>query len=97
MRALSQKIAISTEEQARGNRLYLKSVMEDNDKVKALRDTSIQQIMMGDVVLNYVREAGSLIEANAGQSRQILTAVEGLSRIAEQLQQELVLFKKSTE
>jgi methyl-accepting chemotaxis protein len=93
MRMVAQKITISTEEQARGNRLYLKSVMEDNDKVKKLRDTCIQQIMMGDVVLNYVREAGTLIEANAAQTRQALTEIQSISLLTDTLQEELASFR----
>lgn len=93
MRMVAQKITISTEEQARGNRLYLKSVMEDNDKVKKLRDTCIQQIMMGDVVLNYVREAGTLIEANAAQTRQALTEIQAISLLTDTLQEELASFR----
>ncbi len=93
MRTVAQKITISTEEQARGNRLYLKSVLEDNDKVKKLRDTSIQQIMMGDVVLNYVREAGALIEANATQTQQALAEIESVNLLTDKLQEELACFR----
>jgi methyl-accepting chemotaxis protein len=93
MRMVAQKITISTEEQARGNRLYLKSVMEDNDKVKTLRDTSIQQIMMGDVVLNYVREAGALIEANATQTQQALAEIGAISLLTDTLHEELASFR----
>ncbi len=93
MGTVAQKITISTEEQARGNRLYLKSVLEDNDKVKNLRDTSIQQIMMGDVVLNYVREAGALIEANATQTRQALAEIESINLLTDKLQEELTCFR----
>jgi len=93
MRTLSQKITISIEEQARGNRLYLKSVMEDNDKVKRLRDTSIQQIMMGDVVLNYVREACTLIENNTVEAKQMLESAEMLVQLTGRLQEELNTFR----
>ena len=72
MRGLSQKITTSAEEQARGNRLYMRSVLEDNDKVKQLRETCIQQIMMGDVLRNDVTELGRLIEANIGEVTRIL-------------------------
>jgi hypothetical protein len=93
MQMVAQTITISTEEQARGNRLYLKSVLEDNDKVKKLRDTSIQQIMMGDVVLNYVREAGTLIETNAVQTQQALTEIGAIGLLTDTLQQELASFR----
>lgn len=93
MRLLSQRITTSTQEQARGNRLYLKSVLEDNEKVKKLRDTSIQQIMMGDVLLNYVREAGRLIESNAALAKQNMEEIEAITDLNTKLQKELNPFK----
>jgi len=92
MRSLSQLITNSTQEQARGNRLYLKSIMEDNDKVKELKDTAIQQIMMGDVLVNYVREAGSLIETNAGEARQMMDQIDKITAMTEDLCKELAPF-----
>ncbi len=92
MRSLSLLITNSTQEQARGNRLYLKSVMEDNDKVKELKDTAIQQIMMGDVLVNYVREAGSLIETNAGEAKLMMERIDRITRMSEKLQGELAPF-----
>ena len=97
MRLLSQKITNSTQEQSRGNRLYLKSVLEDNDKVKKLRDTSIQQIMMGDVLLNYVREAGRLIESNAALAKQNMEEIEAITDLSAKLQKELNPFKSQAE
>ncbi len=93
MRLLSQKITNSAQEQSRGNRLYLKSVLEDNEKVKRLRDTSIQQIMMGDVLLNYVREAGRLIESNAELAKQNMVEIEAITGLNEKLQKELSPFR----
>jgi methyl-accepting chemotaxis protein len=92
MRGFSQKITTSTQEQARGNRLYLKSVMEDNDEVKKLRDMCVQQIMMGDVLLNFIREAGTLSEACSRDANQIMTEVETLASLTEQVQTELAPF-----
>ena len=93
MRLLSQKITNSAQEQSRGNRLYLKSVLEDNEKVKRLRDTSIQQIMMGDVLLNYVREAGRLIESNAALAKQNMEEIESITGLNDKLQKELSPFR----
>jgi hypothetical protein len=93
MRMLSQKITVSTQEQARGNRLYMKSVLEDNEKVKALRETSIQQMSMGEALLNYVHEAGSLIESNVAAARGNMTEIESITTLTDRLQQELDPFK----
>jgi methyl-accepting chemotaxis protein len=93
MRMLSQKITVSTQEQARGNRLYMKSVLEDNEKVKALRETSTQQMSMGEALLNYVREAGTLIESNVTAARGNMMEIETITRLTEELQKELEPFK----
>ncbi|HEY6839466.1 MAG TPA: methyl-accepting chemotaxis protein [Geobacteraceae bacterium] len=94
MRALSQKITTSTQEQARGNRLYLKSVLEDNDRVKSLRETSIQQIMMGDVVLNDVRNSSELIAANAAEARRVIDEIEIAIDLIETLRREMAPFSR---
>lgn len=93
MRFLSQQINSSTEEQARGNRLYLQSVLEDNDRVKKLRDTSLQQIKMGDVLLDYVRESGKFLEQNTLEAKEIMREVEEISTLTNQLQTETAPFK----
>lgn len=92
MRGLSQKITTSTQEQARGNRLYLKSVMEDNDEVKKLRDMCVQQIMMGDVLLNFIKEASALSEARSREAERIMAEIETLAELAEHVQNELAPF-----
>jgi len=93
MGGLSRKIATSTEEQARGNRLYMKSVLEDNEKVKRLRETCIQQIMMGDVLRNDVTEVDRLIEANATEARRIMKEIEIINGLLGTIQQELTTFR----
>jgi hypothetical protein len=94
MRGLSQKITTSTEEQARGNRLYMKSVLEDNEKVKELRETCIQQIMMGDVLRNDVTEVDCLIEANATEAKRIMTEIELINDLIGTIQRELKTFRQ---
>jgi methyl-accepting chemotaxis protein len=94
MRALSQSIITATQEQARGNRLYLKSVIEDNDRVKNLRDVSIQQIMMGDVLLNDIRKSGSLISANSEETQRTVAEIRVAIELIEQLRQELSPFSR---
>lgn len=66
--------------------------MGDNDKVKELKDTAIQQIMMGDVLVNYVREAGALIESNAGEGRQMMEQIDKITTMTEDLCKELAPF-----
>lgn len=93
MKGLSQKISTSTEEQARGNRLYMKSVLEDNEKVKELKGTCIQQIMMGDVLRNDVTEVDRLIEANAKEARRIMKEIETNNELIDKIQRELATFR----
>jgi methyl-accepting chemotaxis protein len=93
MRGLSQKISLSTEEQARGNRLYMKSVLEDNDKVKRLKETCIKQIEMGDVLRNDVTEVDRLIEATAGEAKRIMTEIETINDLIGAMQHEMSSFR----
>lgn len=92
MRGLSQKITTSTQEQARGNRLYMKTVIEDNEEVKKLRDMSVQQIMMGDVLHNFIKEASALSVTCTDEANQIMTEVETLANLTEMVQAELTPF-----
>lgn len=93
MRDVSQQIASATQEHSRGNRLYLKSVLEDNEKVKSLKDTSLQQLVVSERVATFVREAGSLIEANAEEAKQIVSEIESIHRLTDKLKQELEPFR----
>jgi methyl-accepting chemotaxis protein len=93
MRVLSQEITLSTDEQARGNRLYMKSVLDDNDKVKKLKDTCIQQIMMGDVLRNDVTEVDRLIEGTAIEAKRIMTEIEEINTLICAMQQEMATFR----
>jgi len=96
MRGLSQKITTSAQEQARGNRLYMKSVLEDNDKVKELKETCIQQIMMGDVLRNGVTEVDRLIEANAREARRTMKEIEANNTLIAAIEKELATFRPQT-
>lgn len=94
MRSLSHEITISTDEQARGNRLYMKSVLEDNNKVKRLKETCLQQIMMGDVLRNDVTEVDRLLEATAGEAKRTLTEIEKINDLICAMQQEMAIFRE---
>jgi methyl-accepting chemotaxis protein len=93
MRSLSHQITTATQEQSRGNRLYLQSVLEDSDKAKTLKDTSLQQMVIGEKVVNFVREAGSLIEANAEEAKQIHKEIGSLTMMTDKLKHELEPFQ----
>ncbi|GAB7025721.1 methyl-accepting chemotaxis protein [Geotalea toluenoxydans] len=92
MRSFSALISNSTQEQSRGNRLYLKSVMEDNDRVKQLKETAVQQIMMGDVLLNYVTEAGLLNEANSMLAEDMMKKIKVIAALTDRMHTELAPF-----
>lgn len=93
MREVAQQLAVSAQEQARGNKLYLQSVLDDNEKVKSLKDTSLQQLVVGERVVNFVREVGSLIEANAGEAKTIMGEIDSVTVLTDKLKQELEPFK----
>lgn len=97
MKALAQKITTSSEEQAKGNKMYLKSVMDDNEKARRLKEESLVQLKAAEGVGVFIKDAGTLIEANADEAKQIAARIEAISELTEQLKLELVPFRKDTD
>ncbi len=92
MRELAQQINRATTEQAKGNRQYLESVVDDNEKARRLRETSVQQMILGDQVLTFIREAGTLIDANARSASDLIGDIEAATRLSAQLGKEIASF-----
>ncbi len=93
MESLAKKSAGATQEQARGNRLYLQSVLEDNSIMKNLRNTCDQQIMLGESLLAAVQEAGKAFETNAQEAKLTTREVEAITGLTDKLKQELAAFQ----
>jgi len=79
MRELAQRINTSAQEQARGNRLYLKSVMDDNNRTRALKEGAAGQIAAVDQAVDAVQKVNALIDSNAADSIRIMEGVTALT------------------
>ena len=79
MRKLAQRINSSAQEQAKGNRLYLKSVMDDNNRTRALKEGAAGQIAAVDQAVDAVQKVNALIDSNAADSIRIMEGVTALT------------------
>ncbi|BCS55557.1 methyl-accepting chemotaxis protein [Geobacter sp. SVR] len=81
MRDLAHRINASAQDQAKGNRLYLKSVMEDNQRTRELKEEATRQIAIVGQAVEAVRKVNELIASNAADSRKILQEVKFLTSL----------------
>jgi len=81
MRELAHRINSSAQEQAKGNRLYLKSVMDDNDRTRALKDDASSRITAVAQAVDAVQKVNALIASNAADSLRIMDGVKSLTRL----------------
>jgi methyl-accepting chemotaxis protein len=81
MRELAHRINSSAQEQAKGNRLYLMSVMEDNDRTRALKDDASGHISAVAQAVDAVQKVNTLIASNAADSLRIMDGVKTLTRL----------------
>jgi methyl-accepting chemotaxis protein len=81
MRELAYRVNASAQEQAKGNRIYLKNVLDDNERTKELMDGASSQIAVAGQAVDAVRRVEELIVSNAVDSRNILDEVKLLTRL----------------
>lgn len=79
MRNLSNRINISAQEQAKGNHLYLKSVMDDNSRTSCLKNEASQHMTLAWQAIEALKEVEAHIAAHAVESRVITDALTRLS------------------
>lgn len=79
MRELAHRINASAQEQAKGNRLYLKSVMDDNDRTRELKEEATGNIAVVRQAVDAVGRVEELIASNAADSKKILGGVKTLT------------------
>ncbi|MDD2368548.1 MAG: hypothetical protein PHQ90_04540 [Sulfuricurvum sp.] len=84
MRELAHRINSSAQEQAKGNRLYLRSVMEDNDRTKELKDEVTQHITLAKQAVETVKGVEAQIAANAVESVAIVAALKRLTGLIDE-------------
>jgi methyl-accepting chemotaxis protein len=80
MRELAHRINFTNQEQAKGNRLYLKSVI-DNDRTRALKEDASGYIAAVTQALDAVQKVNALIASNAADSIRIMDGVKTLTRL----------------
>ena len=81
MRELAHRVNSSAQEQAKGNRLYLKSVMEDNDRTRELKEDASDNIAAVEQAVDAVQKVDELIASNAADSIRILNGVKTLTSL----------------
>jgi methyl-accepting chemotaxis protein len=81
MRELAHRINSSAQEQAKGNRLYLKSVLEDNDRTRAIKEDASGHITVVAQAVDAVQKVNALISSNAADSMQIMDGVKTLTKL----------------
>jgi len=81
MRELAHRVNASAQEQAKGNRIYLKSVMDDSERTQQLKQEATQQIAVARLAVDAVRQVEALISFNAVESRKILEGINLLTRL----------------
>jgi methyl-accepting chemotaxis protein len=81
MRELAHRVNSSAQEQAKGNRIYLKSVMEDNERTRELKEDASLHIAVARQAVDAVRRVEELISFNAVESRKILKGLKLLTHL----------------
>ena len=80
MRELAHRVNSSAQEQAKGNRLYLRSVMEDNDRTRELKNDASSHIAAVVQAVEAVQKVNELIASNASDSLRIMDGVKTLTQ-----------------
>jgi hypothetical protein len=91
MRDLAHRINLSAQEQAKGNRLYLKSVMEDNDRTRELKNEATQHIALAKQAVEAVKKVEKQIATNAIESRIITDTLTSLTDLIDRYRGETIL------
>jgi methyl-accepting chemotaxis protein len=81
LRELAHRINSSAQEQAKGNRLYLQNVMEDNERTRELKDDASCHITVVAQAVEAVEKVNELIASNAADSMKIMEGVKTLTEL----------------
>jgi methyl-accepting chemotaxis protein len=90
MRELAYRINFTNQEQAKGNRLYLKSVI-DNDRTRALKENASSYIVAVAQAVDAVQKVNALIASNMADSIRIMDGVKTLTRLIDHYRTGMVL------
>ena len=81
LRELAHRINASAQEQAKGNRLYLMSVMEDNERTRELKEDASSHITVVAQAVDAVQKVDELVASNAADSVKIMDSVKALTQL----------------
>lgn len=84
MRELAHRINASAQEQAKGNRLYLKSVVEDNERTKNLKNEATQRISLARQAVEAVKGVETQMTTNAQESHMIAESLMTLTNLIDE-------------
>lgn len=91
MRELAHRINSSAQEQAKGNRLYLRSVMEDNDRTRDLKNEASRHIALAKKAVEAVSGVETQMVTNAVEIRIIAETLATLMNLIERYRGETVV------
>jgi methyl-accepting chemotaxis protein len=90
MRELAHRINSSAQEQAKGNRLYLKSVVEDNERTRLLKMEASQHINLAKQAVEALNGVEAQIATNAVEIRTIVEALTRLTNLIDNYRGEVI-------
>lgn len=84
LRELAHRINSSAQEQAKGNRLYLRSVMEDNERTCAIKNEAQQNITLISCAVEVLQELKSQIDDNSLDTGKLASTLSALTAMTAQ-------------
>jgi methyl-accepting chemotaxis protein len=93
MRDLSRKVILSTQEQTKGTHIYLQSVIDDNEKMKQLRNKAIEQLKLSEELRSCLGDSSALMHDNVKNTKDIAAQIDAMALATDRLQQELIPVK----
>lgn len=79
MRELGHRINSAAQEQVKGNRLYLESVVEDSERIRALKSESVLDIVLAKQAVESVRGVETKIIANTLENLMLMETLTSLT------------------
>lgn len=88
MRNLSAQVISATEEQSHGNHEYIRSILEDNERMKKLKEKAGKQIELAERLNSCMGESGILLQKNMANARHIMDQIKSISVTTDRIKEE---------
>lgn len=75
---------------------FTEGVQKDEISIRSLHEKAVEEGMAAGTVVEFVEETGRLIEVNAGKAATIISDIEAIARLTQQLEDELAGFRSSS-